>query len=131
MATKFVPEELVPVIHRDLLLRYGGRPGIRDEGLLSSALAQPRMTIGGKFAYRTLFDKAAAYGYHLCLNHPFIDGNKRVAFVIMILFLEQNGYSFKAPERDAYLMMMAVADGKVKKPALASWLKANSTRTTR
>jgi death-on-curing protein len=131
MAVKFVPEELVLVIHSDQLLRYGGRPGVRDAGRLSSALAHPRITVGGKHAHRSIFEKAAAYGFHLCSNHPFIDGNKRVAFVTMILFLEQNGHSFNAPERDAYLMMMAVADGKVKKPALATWLRSNSVRSSR
>ena len=128
MATKFVPEEIVPILHRDLLQRYGGKPGIRDAGLLSSALSQPRMTYGGKFVHRTVFEKASAYGFHLCSNHPFIDGNKRVAFVVMVLFLSQNGYELTANEEAAFEMMMAVADGKVKKPALASWLKAHSTR---
>ena len=128
MSTKFVPEEIVPILHRDLLQRYGGKPGIRDAGLLSSALSQPRMTYGGKFVHRTVFDKASAYGFHLCSNHPFIDGNKRVAFVVMVLFLSQNGYELTANEEAAFEMMMAVADGKVKKPALASWLKAHSTR---
>jgi len=128
MSTKFVPEEIVPILHRDLLQRYGGKPGIRDAGLLSSALSQPRMTYGGKFVHRTVFEKASAYGFHLCSNHPFIDGNKRVAFVVMVLFLSQNGYELTANEEAAFEMMMAVADGKVKKPALASWLKAHSTR---
>ena len=128
MSTKFVPEEIVPILHRDLLQRYGGKPGIRDAGLLSSALSQPRMTYGGKFVHRTVFEKASAYGFHLCSNHPFIDGNKRVAFVVMVLFLSQNGYELTANEEGAFEMMMAVADGKVKKPALASWLKAHSTR---
>ena len=94
MAVRFVPNKLVPMIHRNLIQRYGGSFGIRDHGLLASALAQPEMTVGGKFAHRTLFDKASAYGYHLCANHPFIDGNKRVAFAVMILFLERNGYTF-------------------------------------
>ncbi|OGU76762.1 MAG: death-on-curing protein [Ignavibacteria bacterium RIFCSPLOWO2_12_FULL_56_21] len=128
MSTKFVPEEIVPILHRDLLQRYGGKPGIRDAGLLSSALSQPRMTYGGKFVHRTVFEKASAYGFHLCSNHPFIDGNKRVAFVVMVLFLSQNGYELTANEEEAFEIMMAVADGKVKKPALASWLKAHSTR---
>ncbi|OGU31575.1 MAG: death-on-curing protein [Ignavibacteria bacterium GWA2_55_11] len=128
MSTKIVPEEIVPILHRDLLQRYGGKPGIRDAGLLSSALSQPRMTYGGKFVHRTVFEKASAYGFHLCSNHPFIDGNKRVAFVVMVLFLSQNGYELTANEEEAFEIMMAVADGKVKKPALASWLKAHSTR---
>jgi death on curing protein len=130
MSTVFVPEEIVPIIHRELLQRYGGRPGIRDAGLLASALSQPRMAVGGKYLHRTVFDKAAAYGFHLCSNHPFIDGNKRVAFVTMVLFLARNGYDLEASEEDAYRMMMAVADGTARKPALSSWLKDHSRRVT-
>lgn len=63
MATKFVPEELVLTIHADLLQRYGGEPGLRDRGLLESALAQPKMTFSGKEVHKTVFDKAAAYGF--------------------------------------------------------------------
>jgi death-on-curing protein len=131
MAIKFIPEDLVPVIHRSLIQRYGGSYGLRDHGLLSSALAQPKMTIGGKFAHRTIFDKAAAYGYHICSNHPFVDGNKRVAFAVMYLFLARNGYSLEASEQDAYQTMMSVADGHVKKSALAAWLRSVSERSTR
>jgi death-on-curing protein len=89
------------------------------------------MTIGGKFAHRTIFDKAAAYGYHICSNHPFVDGNKRVAFAVMYLFLARNGYSLEASEQDAYQTMMSVADGHVKKSALAAWLRSVSERSTR
>ena len=86
MATKFIPEELVLTIHADLLQRYGGQPGLRDRGLLESALAQPRMTFSGKAVHKTVFDKAAAYGFHVCNNHPFIDGNKRTAFAATYTF---------------------------------------------
>jgi death-on-curing protein len=131
MAVKFVPKDLVPIIHRSLIQRYGGSFGIRDDGLLASALAQPEVTVGGKSAHRTLFDKASAYGYHLCAKHPFIDGNKRIAFAVMILFLERNGYTFGASEEDAYEIMMALASGKMKKPALAAWLPSVSKRPVR
>jgi death on curing protein len=130
MATLFVPEEIVPLIHADLLRRYGGRPGIRDRNLLDSALAQPRMTFAGRFLHRTLFQKAAAYGYHLCRNHPFVDGNKRVAFVLMDIFLQKNGWTLTASEEDAYAMMINLADGRLSKPSLAHWLKTHSTKTS-
>ncbi|MFI5176132.1 MAG: type II toxin-antitoxin system death-on-curing family toxin [Terriglobia bacterium] len=130
MATRFVPEEIVPLIHADLLRRYGGRPGIRDRNLLDSALAQPRMTFAGRSLHRTLFEKAAAYGYHVCRNHPFVDGNKRVAFVLMDLFLQKNGWTLTASEEDAYTMMINLADGRLSKQSLAKWLKTRSTKTS-
>lgn len=129
MAVKFIPVGLVAVIHRNLIQRYGGSYGIRDHGLLSSALAQPKMTVGGKLAHRTIFDKAAAYGFHICANHPFVDGNKRVAFAVMYLFLARNGYSLEASEQDAYQTMMNVASGQMKKAKLAEWLRATCKRT--
>lgn len=64
MSLRFVPPEIVPMIHADLIKRYGGVLGIRDPGLLDSALAQPRMTVGGKYVHSSIYDKAAAYGYH-------------------------------------------------------------------
>jgi death-on-curing protein len=130
MAPHFVPDEIVFLIHADLLRRYGGLPGIRDRNLLSSALAQPRMTFGGKFLHRTLFDKAAAYGYHICRNHPFVDGNKRVAFVLMDIFLQRNHWTLMASEEEAYSMMIDLADGRLTQPFLAKWLKAHSIKSS-
>ena len=128
MATRFVREELVMIIHSDLLQRYGGRAGLRDLALLESAPAQPRITVGQKFVHKSLFDKAAAYGFHLCRNHPFIDGNKRVAFVMMDLFLQRNGREIVANEEDAYSLMIDLSSGKVSKAQLSSWLKDHSAR---
>jgi death on curing protein len=131
MATRFIPKEIVPLIHADLLQRYGGRPGIRDRNLRDSALAHPRMTFAGRSLHRTLFEKAAAYGYHVCRNHPFVDGNKRVAFVLMDIFLQKNGRMLTASEEDAYSMVINLADGRLSKQSLATWLKAHSKRTSR
>ncbi|MGO9481166.1 MAG: type II toxin-antitoxin system death-on-curing family toxin [Candidatus Kryptoniota bacterium] len=128
MAVRFIPEELVLVMHADLLQRYGGQPGLRDRNLLESALAQPRATVSRKFAHKTIFEKAAAYGYHLCKNHPFIDGNKRVAFVLMDTFLQRNGWEIVAHEEDVYSIMVAVSSSRLSKPQLASWLKGHSSR---
>jgi len=129
MAIRFVPKEVVLTIHADLLQRYGGRPGLRDPGLLESALAQPMITVGGKYANKTLFDKAAAYGFHVCKNHPFIDGNKRVAFVLMDVFLQENGWQITADEEEAYATMMALASGQITKVQLSLWLKKHSSRS--
>jgi len=129
MAVWFIPEEIVPILHQDLLRRHGGRPGIRDKTLLASALAQPRMKIGGRHLHRTVFAKAAAYGFHVCRNHPFVDGNKRVAFVLMVIFLDRNGWELQASEEEAYSAMMTLAAGRMTKAQLANWLKRRSVRT--
>ena len=128
MAIQFIPAEIVPIIHADLLQRYGGRPGIRDPKLLDSALAQPKMTASGRYLHRTLFDKAAAYGYHLARNHPFVDGNKRIALVVMDVFLQINGWQLDATEEDAFKMASQLAAGDISKAALAKWLKTHSSR---
>jgi len=128
VAIQFIPDETVPIIHADLIKRYGGASGIRDRDLLASALAQPKMTAQKKFLHRTIFEKAAAYGFHVCRNHPFVDGNKRVAFVLMDIFLQKNGWELNAPEQDAYEAMIALASGTLSKISLATWLKDHSTK---
>ncbi len=128
MAVKFIPDEIVPIIQADLLKRYGGALGVRDRGLLSSALAQPKMTAQKKFLHRTLFDKAAAYGFHMCRNHPFVDGNKRIAFVLMDIFLQENGWELQASEEEAYETMIRLASGNLAKNDLSAWLKAHSAK---
>jgi death on curing protein len=131
MSIHFVPDDIVLTIHTDLLQRYGGEAGLRDRNLLESALAQPKMTIGGKYAYKAIFDKAAAYGFHICMNHPFVDGNKRVAFVLMDIFLQKNGWEISANEEEAYSMMMSLASNKLSKVQLSSWLKGHSFKLPR
>ena len=128
MAVQFIPDDLVLTIHADLLHRYGGQPGLRDRNLLESALAQPRATFQRKYLHKTVFDKAAAYGYHICKNHPFIDGNKRVAFVLMDLFLQKNKWEIVANEEVTYSMMMELASGKLTKTQLTKWLKEHSSK---
>jgi death-on-curing protein len=128
MSVHFIPNEIVLTIHTDLLQRYGGEAGLRDRNLLESALAQPKITVGGKYAHKTLFDKAAAYGFHVCMNHPFVDGNKRVAFALMDVFLQKNGWEIVANEEEAYSIMMSLASSKLNKVQLASWLKDHSSR---
>ena len=128
MPVHFIPDEIVLTIYTDLLQRYGGEAGLRDRNLLESALAQPKTTVGGKYANKTLFDKAAAYGFHVCMNHPFVDGNKRVAFALMDVFLQKNGWEIVAPEEEAYSIMMSLASGNLKKARLSFWLKEHSSR---
>ncbi len=128
MPVKFIPPEIVPIIHTDLIKRYGGQPGLRDPKLLDSALAQPKMSFGRKYVHRTIFNKAAAYGFHICKNHPFIDGNKRLAFVLMDVFLQMNGYLLSATEEDAFSTMVELAEGRLSKERLSNWLKDHSKK---
>ena len=128
MATKFVPIDIILVLHEDLLRKYGGSGGIRDRNLLESAIGQPQATFRGKPLHRTLFDKAAAYAFHIARNHPFVDGNKRIAFVVMDIFLSRNGWDLVAKEEDAYSMMMELAQGRLTKTTLSAWLEKHSVK---
>jgi death-on-curing protein len=112
-------------MHAAMIAEHGGRPGIRDVGLLSSALARPR----NQRAYgtsSTLFDLAAGYGAAIVKNHPFIDGNKRVGLMVMYVFLDINGYQLDAPEVEAADVMLRLAAGELEEKRLSQWLKANS-----
>ncbi|MCK4978854.1 MAG: type II toxin-antitoxin system death-on-curing family toxin [Candidatus Delongbacteria bacterium] len=99
-------------IHNNQIEIYGGKDGLRDITLLSSALAIPESTFDGKYLNSDLIEMAAAYIYHICQNHPFVDGNKRVALVCGLVFLDFNGVSIQDPEGKLYTMMMKVASGK-------------------
>jgi death-on-curing protein len=131
MSVHFVPDEIVLTIHTDLLQRYGGEAGLRDRNLLESALAQPKMTIGDKYAYKTIFNKAAAYGFYIYMNHPFVDGNKRVALVLMDIFLQKNGWEISATEEETYSMMISLSSIRLSKVQLSLWLKEHSSRLPR
>ncbi|MCC5608366.1 type II toxin-antitoxin system death-on-curing family toxin [Nostoc sp. CHAB 5834] len=89
---RFLSISQVLNIHQDEINSFGGTSGVRDEGLLDSALAQPQATFGGELLHPTIHEQAAAYLYHLAMNHPFIDGNKRTAFAVMDTFITLNGY---------------------------------------
>ena len=113
-------------LHEQSLAEFGGAGGIRDEGLLDSALAKPE----NLFAYGkpTIFDLAASYGFGVVKNHPFIDGNKRAGFIVAVLFLELNGYRFQAAEAEAAVRTLALAAGELSEKEFAAWLKSNSQR---
>ena len=124
----WVLREAVFMLHEQSLAQFGGSAGIRDEGLLDSALGKPQ----NLFAYGkpSLFDLAASYGFGIVKNHPFIDGNKRAGFVVAVLFLQLNGWRFEAGEADATVCTLALAAGEMTEAAYAEWLKANSKRRT-
>lgn len=119
----FVSQSDVLNIHKRQIEIFGGLDGIRDLGVLDSALAQPEATFFGELLHPTIFTQAAAYLYHLAKNHPFLDGNKRTAFATTIAFLQINGYELNMTEDEAYNMVMQVAQGEMSKEALASLLE--------
>lgn len=124
---RWVPEAAVRAMHAELIAEHGGRDGIRNAGLLSSALARPR----NKRAYgasSSIFELAAAYGVGIARNHPFVDGNKRIALAMVYVFLERNGYRLEAPEVDAVEAMLAIAARKWTEKELSAWLKKHSVR---
>jgi death on curing protein len=123
---EWVLRETVLALQEQSLASFGGLAGIRDEGMLDSALSRP----ANLFAYGkpTLYELAAAYAYGLAKNHPFLDGNKRAAFVAAVVFLELNGRRFTATEADAAVCTLALAAGEMTEAAYASWLKTNSKR---
>jgi death on curing protein len=106
-------------IYEDQIRRYGGKYGVRDLTLLNSALAMPESTFDKSYLHISIPSMAAAYAYHISENHPFIDGNKRTALAVALVFLDINGFSFNCPENDLYEMMMSVASGEIKKVELS------------
>lgn len=123
----FLPKKLILLFHEQLIQIYGGSHGVRDEKLLDSALGQPKATFECKYLHDNLMKMAAAYGYHICNNHPFIDGNKRIALVAMDVFLQRNGYEISANEKETYKIIMQLATGELSKDELVQWLEKNTS----
>ncbi|MCT7966440.1 type II toxin-antitoxin system death-on-curing family toxin [Laspinema sp. D1] len=119
---RFIQLSQVLDIHNRQINKFGGTSGIRDEGLLDSALAQPQATFGGQLLHPTLPEQAAAYLYHLAKNHPFVDGNKRTAFAVMDTFLRINGYRLDLSPDATYQMVLDVVEDKMSKEALGEFL---------
>ena len=121
----WVLPELVRAVHQTLIAEHGGLPGVRDQALLDSALARPRQ----KYAYDSkvsVFELAAAYSYGLARNHPFTDGNKRIALTVAAVFLELNGYSLDAAEPEAVIMYQQLASGSLTEEELGLWIERSS-----
>ena len=110
-------------LQRMLIEQTGGSHGLRDLGALESALAQPRMTFGGTELYPTLADKAAALGFSLIQNHPFVDGNKRVGHAAMETYLVLNGYELEASVDESERMILEVAAGQCDRETLMGWVR--------
>ena len=118
---------VVDAIHSDQLREHGGLRGVRDENVLESALARPKQ----KWHYKERIDLptlAAAYAFGLVTNHPYRDGNKRIGFLAMVVFLGLNGYEFDAAEPEVVAEFLSLAAGRVTEDALADWIRQNSAK---
>ncbi|HNX75757.1 MAG TPA: type II toxin-antitoxin system death-on-curing family toxin [Candidatus Rifleibacterium sp.] len=123
---RFLTLAEVLLILEDQTRRYGGRYGIRDLALLSSAVAMPETTFAGNYLHAGIPEMAAAYAYHICENHPFIDGNKRTALATALVFLDLNQYDCTCQHDELYEIMMSLARGECKKDRLTAFFKKHS-----
>jgi len=116
----FLTVEVVLTLHQRQLERYGGSPGLRDRGLLESAVAQPQASFGGVLVHESLFEMAAAYLFHVVSNHAFVDGNKRVGLLAAQVFLHLNGIVLLHESEAFYELTMGVAEGRIDKSSVAA-----------
>ena len=123
MSPLFLGLEEVLEIHHNQITRYGGTEGIRDLGLLQSALSMPQAGAGNQYFHADLFEMAAAYLFHIVRNHPFVDGNKRTGVTAALVFLEMNGIKIRASDETLVQTVLAVAEGKLQKGALAGFFR--------
>lgn len=113
-------------LHHQIIEQSGGTSGIRDIGLLESAIAQPRMTFGGEELYPSLLEKSAALGFSLIMNHPFIDGNKRIGHAATEIFLVLNGMEINASVDAQENMVLEIASGELGRKTFVEWLQQNA-----
>lgn len=121
MSWRWIDRRALELLHDESIAEHGGAPGLRDEGLFEPALARPLNLAA--YGEPDAADLAAAYGVGLAKNHPFVDGNKRVAFLAVGLFLALNRYRLVATQAEATLSMLAVAAGTLDEPTFAQWLR--------
>jgi death-on-curing protein len=124
--TRYLTLDEVLELHRLVVAQSGGSTGIRDRGGLDSAAAQPRMAFGGQELYPTPVEKAAALGFSLVLNHPFVDGNKRVGHAAMETFLVVNGYELSAPVDEQEQVILSLAAGSLGRDVLVEWVRSHT-----
>jgi death-on-curing protein len=122
----FLTLEEVLAIHEDRIRKYGGTFGVRDLGLLQSAIGTVEATFDGAYLHGTLIEMAAAYLFHICRNHPFLDGNKRTALACALAFLRLHDTGIKAREDDLYDLVVGVASGRVTKAEVAVFFQASA-----
>lgn len=128
--TRYLSFAEILELHQSVLARWGGAGGIRDLGALESALAQPRQSFAGQDLYPDITSKAAALCFSLVLNHPFIDGNKRIGHAAMEVFLMVNGYELRAPVDEQEHIMLDLAAGNLGRDSFVEWVKQHTLLTT-
>ncbi len=126
MSWRWVDKQALLLLHDESLAEHGGTSGLRDEGLLESALARPLNLVA--YGSPDFADLAAAYGFGIAQNHPFVDGNKRAAFLSVGLFLHINGYRLKAEQAEATATVLALAAGDLEEPAFAAWIRMHGEK---
>lgn len=126
MEPKWVQQRVVIAAHEESLAEHGGPPGIRDRGLLESALARPKNLYAYSEREPSLCRMAAAYAFGITANHPFVDGNKRTALIASMAFLKLNGLQVTAEKADRYLTFYSLAAGTLTEDELAEWFERNS-----
>lgn len=125
-----ISSEQVIQIHEILIDKFGGARGIRDIALLESALSRPYQTFDGIELYENQFQKAASIIQSLLINHPFIDGNKRIGYVIMRLFLLEQGWDLNASQDEKYQFVIQIAEGKMEFNAIVEWIISNAIKVS-
>lgn len=123
---KYLYPKQVIYLHKKVIAVSGGSGAVRDNGLLESAVYRPQASFGGQHFYPDVFSKVAALGHSLILNHPFVDGNKRVGFEAMRLMLRLNGYDVKASTEEKFNFVMRISNKKIKEYEITEWLKGHS-----
>jgi len=122
-----ITKEIVLRLHDLSINEYGGAQGIRDEGLIESAVARPYQTFFGEELYQTVFEKAAAIAQSIIINHPFIDGNKRTGFLAMLAILHEENCSFSVHNNLVYAFVIDISTGSKSFEEIVEWLKENTT----
>jgi death-on-curing protein len=123
-----ITKEEVFLIHNEVIRLYGGSNGIRDIGGLESAIARPYQTFDGNEMYPACFEKAAAIGESIIMNHPFVDGNKRTGYVLMETLLRLDGIKIVAGNEELYSFVLKISTGELKFEQIVDWITANSNR---
>ncbi|MBW6469330.1 MAG: type II toxin-antitoxin system death-on-curing family toxin [Anaerosomatales bacterium] len=126
MDITFLDVGQVLTIHTVQVRRHGGSAGVRDPGMLESAVEMPRAGFGDQYLHEDLFEMAAAYAFHIVMNHPFVDGNKRTGFHAAAVFLDLNGWRLDLDDDTAYDLVIGVCEGTVTKKGLAEALRSGS-----
>lgn len=123
---RFLSVQEILELHERLVERFGGSHGLRDLGMLESAVAMPQAGFGEAYLHEDIFEMAAAYLFHIVMNHPFIDGNKRTGTHAALVFLADNGYAVTLSQDEKYDLVIGVCEGTVTKKALASAFRENA-----